>query len=119
MGPAKERYADAMKTYIHDFNCGINTEYDLEDCELSEEAIIDSKYITHVATIKYEDYYKLICFSNDSMNTIFDGVSLIDCIKLPEKVLHKYNVKTYDEFEKLYLQKFLPMIFLTFVFHAL
>ena len=83
---AKERYEDAMKTFIHDFNCGINTAYDLEDFELSEEAIIDSKYITHVATIKYEDYYKLIRFANDSMNTLFEGISLFDCIEFPEKL---------------------------------
>ena len=100
---AKERYADAMKTFIHDFNCGINTQYDLEDFELSEEAIIDSKYITHVATIKYEDYYKLIRFANDSMNTLFEDVSLIDCIELPEQVLRRYNVSTHDEFKKLFL----------------
>lgn len=100
---AKERYADAMKTFIHEFNCGINTQYDLEDFELSEEAIIDSKYITHVATIKYEDYYKLIRFSNDNMNTLFEDASLIDCIELPEQVLHRYNVGTHDEFKKLFL----------------
>lgn len=103
---AKERHMDAMREFITSYNCGVDTPYDTEDFEVSEEAIVNAKDITRVCTIAYEDYYKFIRFGNDTMYSLFQKDNLFHTIiyDLPKQFLMKYNVETINEFHKAILK---------------
>lgn len=100
--PAKIRHMDAMREFITSYNCGVDTQYDTEDFEVSEEAIVDAKDITKVCTIDYDEYYKFINFGNDTMYSIFQKNNLFHTIlyDLPVQFVKKYNVETLKDFHK-------------------